>query len=63
MADVNIVPTGSNFVLVHPLTPAAREWVEENVAEPGWFGDAFPCEHRYIEDLVDGMRGDGLTVE
>lgn len=64
MVDVRVEDHGS-IVLVQPLTDAAREWVTGNVPLEGWqwMGGAFACEPRYVDNLLDGMRGDGLEVE
>ena len=62
-ADVEIHREGSLF-MVHHLTDAARDWVSENVSLEGWqwMGTRFACDQRYVENLVDGMVGDGLVV-
>jgi predicted thioesterase len=49
--------------LLHPLTDAAREWVAEHLPEDAMrLGNAIAVEHRYIGDIVDGARNDGLSV-
>ena len=54
---------GMNCYLVEPLTPAAEEWLAENIGEEStWWGNSLAVEHRYIEDLLEGMAGDGLTI-
>ena len=61
--DVRIENHGSLF-LVHPLTPCATQWIQENILEESQsFGDALVVEPRYIEVLVQGMVNDGLEVE
>lgn len=61
--DVRVSGGGSVF-LVTPLSAAGKAWVEEHVhlEDWQWLGKGFGVEHRYIENLVDGMRGDGLSV-
>lgn len=55
---------GGTVYLVTPQTQRAADWVGENVAEEAmWFGDSLVVEHHYIEDLVFGMREEGLEVE
>ena len=62
IVDVHIAGGGSVYLVI-PLTDAAREWIEENVGgETTWFGDGLAVEHGYIDDLVDGMAGDGLVI-
>ncbi len=61
--DVAIKSTGSNFVLVRPLSAAAGSWLDDHVAgEATWWAGALVVEHRYLDDLIEGMRGDGLAV-
>lgn len=61
-ADAAVQNHGSIF-LVEPLTPAAEEWLEDNVAgETQHWGSALVVEHRYINDLVAGMQQSGLVV-
>jgi hypothetical protein len=67
--DAIVWTDSRGFVTVYmlrPLTPAAQEWINENVAqdalENSYFGDSLVVEHRYIMELVEGMRRDGLVV-
>lgn len=62
--DVVIENHGS-VTLVRPLTPAAHEWVDEHVPLEGWqwFGGAFACEPRYVDNLIEGMINNGLEVQ
>jgi hypothetical protein len=54
---------GSLYLLI-PQTEAAQDWVGENIPDDAqWFGKGIVVEHRYIYDIVDGIRGDGLEVE
>ncbi len=61
--DVSVANHGS-ICMIQPLTQAAKDWVEENVPLESWqfMGTAFSCEPRYVDNLVEGMRGDGLVV-
>lgn len=63
-ADVLVSDHGS-VVTVAPLTGDARTWVAQNVELEAWawMGGAFAVEPRYLDNLIDGMVGDGLTVE
>lgn len=61
--DFTVQNEGSIFLL-HPHTDAARAWIEEHIPEDAQtFGDAIAVEHRYICSIVDGIQGDGLTIE
>lgn len=61
-ADFRVQNEGSIFLL-HVLTPAAKDWVAEHIGDCQWFGCAVVVEHRYIADIVNGIRNDGLEVE
>lgn len=62
--DVQIEDHGT-ICLVTPITVAAKQWVDENVAVESWqwLGQSFAAEPRNIPDLVAGMKNDGLSVE
>ncbi len=61
--DAQVLNGGSVF-LVTPHTDAAREWIKKNVGEEAqFFGYSLVVEHRYIDDLVEGMCNDGLIVK
>jgi hypothetical protein len=47
--------------LVRPLTECAVSWLDENT-DGTWFGNALAVEHRFVADLVAGMRESGLVV-
>jgi hypothetical protein len=60
--DVRIDFHGS-INLVHALTAAAQDWVDEHLPEDATrFGDAVVVEPRYTRDIVEGMIDDGLAV-
>ena len=60
--DVYVENHGSIF-LVRPVSNSACDWLTENVQDDAqYFGSALVCEHRYISDLVEGMREAGLVV-
>jgi hypothetical protein len=62
--DVIVINHGS-VVLLQPNTQAARDWFAEHLSHPETqrWGNSVVCEPRYVEDIVDGMTNDGLTVE
>ena len=61
--DVLVRNEGSIF-MVNPMTPAAKEWISEHIPDDAqYFGRALIVEHRYIDDIIEGMRGDGLMVQ
>lgn len=48
--------------VVFPKTKRAKEWAAEHLPEPTWSLDGIVVEHRYIQDIVEGIRGDGMTA-
>jgi hypothetical protein len=53
---------GSIFLL-RPVSPSASDWISENIPDDAQFlGDAVAVEHRYIADIVEGIKRDGLAV-
>lgn len=60
-----VVENHGSVCMVTPMSPAAHEWVDENVQLDSWqwLGASFACEPRYVSSLIDGMVDDGLTVE
>jgi hypothetical protein len=63
VADVVVRNYGS-IVLFELRSPAAREWVDENVYTEGWqwLGRSLGVDHRFAGQLTDGMIEAGLEV-
>ena len=63
-ADVMVTGGGTTY-LFDPVTDKAKRWINRNVAGEAWqhYGGALAVEHRYIGDLMDAARRDGLVVE
>lgn len=60
--DFAVRNEGSIQLLV-PNTDAAREWVSQHISEDAQrFCGGIVVESRYIDDIVQGIQGDGLTV-
>jgi len=60
--DVRLHNEGS-IVLFELISEPAKVWVSEKVSDDAqWFGHQLVVEHRYAEDIVNGMREDGLEV-
>ena len=61
--DFGVSDHGSIFLL-EPRTRAARNWIDEHIADNAQFwGECVAVEHRYIWDLVEGIVADGYSVE
>ncbi len=71
IADGNAAPAAPDYsvenhgslYLVRCMNQNALEHLADNVSdEAQWMGEALAVEHRYISDLVTGLRGNGFTV-
>jgi hypothetical protein len=60
--DARVENHGSIY-LIRPLTEEGKDWLHGHTNdEAQWFGGALVVEPRYVENLVEGMRGDGLNL-
>ena len=60
-----VVEDHGSIFLLQPLSAAACEWIEEHIGEDNGYQPYWPTvvvEHRYISDIVAGIRSDGLLV-
>ena len=58
-----LVENHGSIFLFRMNTPAAVEWVSQNVQEDAqFFGDALVVEPRYAANLAAGMREAGLVI-
>lgn len=60
-ADFHVYDQGS-IVLLEPVTDDAKAWCARHLPDdaPMW-GNAYAVEHRYVEDILDGIAEEGLT--
>jgi hypothetical protein len=59
-----LVENHFSLILFRLLTPAANQWVDQNVSEDAqFFGGALVVEPRYARDLIDGIVAAGLAVQ
>ena len=60
--DFELQNEGSLYLL-RPLTVHAAEWLEEHIEQNRqMFGTAVVVEHRYVADIVRGIRAEGLEI-
>ena len=60
--DFRILDHGS-VVTLRPQTPAAWEWVDENLPQDVLtVGGAVAIEPRFIDPIAEGIQADGLTI-
>lgn len=52
--------TPSVYVL-SPVTEAGKAWLEANLADAIRYGHGYAVEWRYLDDIVEGMKADGLS--
>ena len=62
--DVLVENAGTVFTFC-PLTPAAKEWVAENVQAEAyqWLGNVLVVERRFAWGLAAGMTDAGLVLQ
>jgi len=54
---------GDTVFLLCPQSEAASAWIEEHIPEDAtYLGSAVAIEHRYIQDIIQGIQSDGLEV-
>jgi hypothetical protein len=63
-ADFHLYRKG-RLVEFRAISPAAKEWIEENVASEPWqhLGCALWVESEFVSDLIDALSREGFTVE
>lgn len=60
--DIQVENHGSIF-LFQPLTDSGSDWLSENIGDEAmYFGNALAVEHRFAENIADGMASDGLKL-
>lgn len=60
--DFRVANHGS-IALVTPQTAAARAWVDEHLPEDHLtFGGGVVVEPRYLDDILEGITVDGLSL-
>lgn len=62
--DFDLANSGS-LVGLTPLSPAAREWMQENVSAESWqyMGATLWIDGRMAEAIVEGIQNDGMTID
>lgn len=59
----DVIVRSEGTVFLCPLTPRAKEWIDENVqADAMWFGTDLVVEHRYAWGLAVGMKDAGFEL-
>ena len=60
--DFQVVNHGALYLLI-PNTVRAEQWVQDNLPQDHTkYDDASVIEHRYIGDIIDGIRADDLEI-
>lgn len=65
MTDLSFAYNGGTLATCTVMSSEGMEWVDEHVALEGWqwLGNSFAVEPRYVMDLLEGAKGDGLECE
>ena len=54
---------GGSVSLIIPLNRDARIWLDENIGDDAlYFGKGLAVEHRYLDQVIDGMMSAGLKM-
>ena len=62
-ADFTLSDQGSICILT-PIGEAGETWLSENIGDDAMrWGAGVVIEHRYVDDIIEGIQNDGLTVE
>lgn len=59
-----IVENHGTVAMLTPMSPEAREWVDEHLQVEPWqrMGASIACEPRLLADVLEHVTEDGLTV-
>lgn len=58
-----LVTDHGSIVLLKPCTPAAREWVTDNIPlDAPYFGKSIAVERRCFPAIYTGIKEDGLVI-
>lgn len=62
--DIFVERAGS-IVCITPITPAGREWIDENCpSEPWqWTNATLTIDRRFADEIMEGMQEAGLNLE
>lgn len=65
MTDFQLSNQGTISLLI-PQTDSAHQWAELNIGQDNGCQLLWPTivvEHRYIDNIIEGIQSDGLVVE
>lgn len=63
MSDFTIRNEGTIFLVTPSSQEALQHLIDNTGEEAQFFGKSLVVEHRYIGDLVTGLRDNGWSVE
>ena len=59
-----VVENHGTIFLVRPETHAAKQWVAAHIPDDAQrWGIAVVVEHRFVQDIIEGILKDGLEVQ
>lgn len=58
-----IVENHGSVYLIRPSNSDAMVWLESHTSNDAmWWAGALVVDHRYVNDIINGMISDGLVV-
>lgn len=58
-----VVRNHGSVFLFQPCTARAKQWIEDQVVDPQYFGQSLAVDARYAFDLADGIFDEGFRIE
>jgi hypothetical protein len=65
MTDFTILLDQGSIAILYAQTPAAKAWTDDHLPDDAltWGPNGTVIEHRYVDDIINGIVGDGLTCD
>jgi len=54
---------GPSVYIIRPTSPKGKAWLDENVPDGTWAMGGIVVEWRYMDDIWDGVKAEGLETE
>lgn len=62
-SDLEVLGSGTTYLVCCGASRRGRRWLDANIQAGALeYAGGIAVEHRYLEDIVLGARGDGLCV-
>ena len=65
-SDFRVQDEGT-LVVLHPQNDHARSWIDDHLyapdgGEPAWWGGGVVIEHRFVNDVLQGLLEEGYIL-